>query len=110
MTEELKARFQRLQARLGDPLLTVLTILFALLLFVIAPHDAAGILPSQDVGLAVGVLVIATVIFAYGFSTAVIGLLLAQALPSLPLCSVIDTRCPWISTSMPVPGYSWESH
>ena len=80
MTEELKARFQRLQARLGDPLLTVLTILFALLLFVIAPLHAAGIFPSQDVGLAVGVLVIATVIFAYGFSTAVIALLLALGL------------------------------
>ena len=105
MTEEQKARFQRLQARLGDPLLTVLTILFALLLFVIAPLHAAGIFPSQDVGLAVGVLVIATVIFAYGFSTAVIGLLLALGLAvaasvlrhrhQTPLDLYLDA-CAWI--------------
>ena len=80
MNEEQKARFRRLQARLGDPLLTVLTILFALMLFVIAPLHAAGIFPSEDVGLAVGVLVIATVVFAYRFSTAVIVLLLALVL------------------------------
>jgi hypothetical protein len=40
VTQEKKARFWRLQERLGDALLTVLTILFALMLFVIAPLHA----------------------------------------------------------------------
>ena len=77
MTEEQKARFQRLQARLGDPLLTVLTILFALMLFVIAPLHAAGIFASEDVGLGVAVIVICTAVFAYGLSPAVVVLVAA---------------------------------
>ena len=80
MTQEQKARFRRLQDRLGDPLLTVLTILFALMLFVIAPLHAAGIFASEDVGLAMGVMVIGTVVFAYGFSLAVVVLLVALGL------------------------------
>lgn len=71
-----KLRFHRLQERLGDPLLTVLTILFALLLFVIAPLHAAGIVRSQDVGLALAFVVIVTVLFAYGISAAVVLMLL----------------------------------
>ena len=39
-------QFRRLQERLGDPLLTVLTIVLALFLFVIAPLHAAGIVIS----------------------------------------------------------------
>jgi hypothetical protein len=65
---------------LGDPLLTVLTILFAVMLFVIAPLHAAGIFASEDVGLAMGVLVIGTVVFGLGFSAAVIVLLVALGL------------------------------
>lgn len=68
-------RFHRLQERLGDPLLTVLTILLALLLFVIAPLHAAGIAQSQDVGFAVALVVIVTVLFAYGISAAVVVML-----------------------------------
>jgi hypothetical protein len=72
--------FRRLQERWGDPLLTVLTILFALMLFVIAPLHAAGIFPSADAGLAVGLVVIGTVVFAYGLSAAVFVLLAALGL------------------------------
>lgn len=46
MIPELKKRFRRLQQRLDDPLLTVLTILFAL--FVIAPFHAARIFASEE--------------------------------------------------------------
>jgi Ion channel len=80
LTEEQKARFQRLQERLGDPLLTFLTILFAVMLFVIAPLHAAGIFASEDVGLGVGVIVICTVVFAFGLSPAVAVLLAALGL------------------------------
>ena len=73
-------RFHRLQERLGDPLLTVLTILLALLLFVIAPLHAAGIVISQDVGLAVALVVIVTVLFAYGISAAVVVMLVGFGL------------------------------
>jgi len=69
-------RFPRLQERFGDRLLTVLTILFALLLFVIASLHAAGIVLSQDAGLAVAFVVIVTVLFAYGISVAVVMMLL----------------------------------
>ena len=77
MTEEQKARFQRLRVRLSDPLLTVLTIVFALMLFVIAPLHAAGIFASEDVGLGVAVIVICTAVFAYGLSPAVFVLVAA---------------------------------
>lgn len=79
-TQDLKGRFHRLQERLGDPLLTVLTILLAVMLFVIAPLHAAGIFASEDVGLAVGLVVIATVLFAYGPSAAVVVMLVALGL------------------------------
>jgi hypothetical protein len=78
--QDAKLRFRRLQERLGDPLLTVLTILLALMLFVIAPLHATGIFPSADVGLAVGMVVIGTVVFAYGISAAVIVLMVALGL------------------------------
>jgi Ion channel len=77
---DVRRNFRRLQERLGDPLLTVLTLLFALMLFVIAPLHAAGVVPSADVGLAVGTVVIGTVLFAYGFSPAVFVLLVALGL------------------------------
>jgi hypothetical protein len=62
IARDTRLRFHGLQERLGDPLLTVLTILLALLLFVIAPLHAAGIVSSQDVGLALALVVIVTVL------------------------------------------------
>jgi hypothetical protein len=76
IARDTKIRFRRLQERLGDPLLTVLTILLALLLFVIAPLHAAGTIVSQDVGLAVALVIIVAVLFAYGISAAVVIMLL----------------------------------
>jgi cell division protein FtsW (lipid II flippase) len=55
----------------------VLTILLSLLMFVIAPLHAAGITESQDLGLAVALIVIGTVLFQSGISTAVIVMLVA---------------------------------
>jgi hypothetical protein len=40
-----------LQARLGDPLLTALTIMLAILLFVIAPLQAGGVIAAHYFGL-----------------------------------------------------------
>ena len=75
-----RARFRHLQERLGDPLLTFLTVLFAVMLFVIAPLRASGIFASEDVGLGVGLVVICTVVFAYGLSPAVAVLVAALGL------------------------------
>ena len=80
IARDTRLRFHRLQERLGDPLLTVLTILLALLLFVIAPLHAAGIVVSQDVGLAVALVVIVTVLLAYGISAAVVVMLVGFGL------------------------------
>ena len=62
INQHVKEHFRRSRERWRDPLLTVLTILLALLLFVIAPLHAAGIIESQDVGLVVGLVVIGLVI------------------------------------------------
>lgn len=72
--------FRHLQERLGDPLLTVLTVLLVLMLFVVAPLHASGIFVSEDVGLVVGFVIICTVVFAYGLSPAVFVLLVALGL------------------------------
>jgi hypothetical protein len=79
-SQHVKERFHRSRERWRDPLLTVLTILLALLMFVIAPLHAAGIIESQDVGLVVGLVVIAAVVFESGISTAVIVMLVALGL------------------------------
>lgn len=76
----MKERLRRSQERWRDPLLTALTILLALLMFVVAPLHAAGIIESQDVGLAVGLVVIAAVVFQSGMSTAVVVMLMALGL------------------------------
>jgi hypothetical protein len=49
-----RERFRRLQERLRDPLLRGLTILIALLMFVIAPLHAGGAIESQMSGLPSG--------------------------------------------------------
>jgi hypothetical protein len=78
--QRVKERLRRSRERWRDPLLTVLTILLALLMFVVAPLHAAGIIESQDVGLVVGLVVIAAVVFQSGMSTAVIVMLVALGL------------------------------
>ena len=63
--------YAEMRERLRDPLLTVLTLLLGFLLFVVAPMHAAGIIRSEDVGLGVALVVIATVWFQNGMSIAV---------------------------------------
>src|SRR4029079_5398235 len=57
--------------RVPGPLHTVPALLLGLLLFVVAPMHAAGIIRSEDVGLLVGLVVIGTVWFQNGMSFAV---------------------------------------
>jgi hypothetical protein len=78
--QHVKERLRRSRDRWRDPPLTVLTILLALLMFVIAPLHAAGIIESQDVGLAVALIVIGILLFQSGISTAIIVMLVAFGL------------------------------
>ena len=50
-----------LRKRLGDPLLTVLTLMLAILMFVVGPLQAAGIVAAHHFGLAFGLVLMAAV-------------------------------------------------
>jgi hypothetical protein len=53
--------FHSVQERYGDPLLTALTIMLAILLFVVGPMQAAGIYAAHDFGIAFGLVLVAAV-------------------------------------------------
>jgi hypothetical protein len=72
--------FSRLQQRLADPLLTALTIMFALLLFVVGPLQAAGVVAAHQFGIAFGVVMVAAVFIVSGSGLAVGAILIAIAL------------------------------
>ena len=63
--------YAEMRERWRDPLLTVLTLLLGFLLFVVAPMHAGGIIRSEDAGLGIALVVIATVWFQNGMSLAV---------------------------------------
>ena len=54
----MRTRFDRLQQRLNDPLLTVLTLMLLFLLFVLGPMQAAGILTGQHFGCFFGLVLL----------------------------------------------------
>ncbi len=89
-----KQSFRRLQGRLRDPLLTVLTLLLAFLMFVIAPLHAGGTIQSPDVGLAVGLVVIGAVMFESGITPAVIVMLVALGLAATATVLRFQHRSP----------------
>jgi hypothetical protein len=69
-----------LQERLRDPLLTALTLLLALMMFVIAPLHATALTETRDVGFFVALLVTAAVLVLSGNPIAVGGLVVAIGL------------------------------
>jgi hypothetical protein len=80
------ARFHRLHQQLSDPLLTVLTLMLSVLLFVIGPMQAAGAVTGQHFGFFFGVVLLPAVLL-YSRSPLVaapivvaIGLVVAAAL------------------------------
>src|SRR5262245_30185469 len=66
----------RLRQRWRDPLLTALTLLLALLMFVLLPLEAVGMTGSQDLGFVIAVLVISATVVLSGNPIA-IGVMLA---------------------------------
>jgi Ion channel len=61
-----KASFHRLQERFRDPLLSALTIMLALLLFVIAPLQASGFVEVHFFGIVFAFVLVAAVFFVSG--------------------------------------------
>lgn len=91
-----KANFRRLRERFGDPLLTALTIMLALLLFVIAPLQASGVRGAHFFGILFGFVLVAAVFVISGSRLAVastgLALILSVVTSSLRLHhqSIVD--------------------
>jgi hypothetical protein len=66
MSRALGGRLGQLRERYSDPLLTLLTVLLLILLFVVAPLQASGIIAFQAFGVAVGLIMIAAVLVLSG--------------------------------------------
>ena len=73
-------RFRRLQEQYSDPLLTALTIMLALLLFVVGPLQAAGVVAAHYFAFAFAVVLLAAVFIVSGSGLAVGAILVAVAL------------------------------
>ena len=76
MTSE---KFRRLQERYSDPLLTALTVMLAILLFVVGPMQAAGIASAHSFGIAFGLVLVVAVYVMSGSIVALVATLLAVA-------------------------------
>jgi Ion channel len=70
----------RLQKRYGDPLLTALTVMLAVLLFVVGPLQAAGIVAAHYFGIAFGLVLVAAVFIVSGNRVALAAILVAVTL------------------------------
>lgn len=72
-------QFRRLQHRYGDPLLTALTVMLAILLFVVGPMQAAGIAGAHSFGIAFSLILVVAVYVVSGSVMALAATLLAVA-------------------------------
>jgi hypothetical protein len=72
--------FRRLKERYSDPLLTALTIMLAVLLFVVGPLQAAGVAEAHHFGIAFGLVLVAAVFIVSGSGMALTAILVAVAL------------------------------
>lgn len=80
-------KFEALQQRLHDPLLTALTVMLALVLFVIAPLQAAGAVAAHHFGIAVGLVVAVAIFVVSGSRIAIAASLSAIALIAIATVS-----------------------
>ena len=86
--------FRELRDQLADPLLTALTIMLAILLFVIAPLQAGGIVAAHNFGIVFGLVLVAAVFIVSASWIAVVAILLAVAL--IVVATVFRLRQPSI--------------
>jgi hypothetical protein len=73
----------RFREQWRDPLLTSVTLLLAILMFVLVPLEAAGITGAQDLGFAIAVLVIGAVVVLSGNPIAIVVMLAGLGLAIL---------------------------
>jgi ion channel len=76
-------KFRRLQERLRDPLLSALTAMMAVLMFVVAPLQALGVLAAHHFGVAFALLLVAAVFIVSGSAVAVAAILSAIILTAI---------------------------
>jgi Ion channel len=95
--------------RWSDPLLTVLTVLLTVIMFVMAPLQAAGIAAAQEIGFAIAVVVIGAIVILSGSLAAIavmviaFGLALAAAVLRLQTPATLDVylkAAAWILMGM----------
>jgi hypothetical protein len=72
--------FHDLRRRLTDPFLTALTVVLALILFLVAPLQAAGVVAAHNFGLAFGLVLAATVFILSNSRIAVLAILVSVGL------------------------------
>lgn len=73
-------RFERLYQRLSDPILTLLTLMLSVLLFVIAPLQAAGVVTGNEFGYFFGLALVPAALLYWRDVFAVTPILLAVVL------------------------------
>jgi Ion channel len=101
--------FSQLQQRLRDPLLTALTAMLAIFLFVIAPFQATGVAAAHGFGIVFGLVLIAAVfivsrsVLAVGAIMVAIALVMSTTVMRLYHPSVLDIYLDagaWLLTSV----------
>lgn len=74
------SRFRQLQDRFSDPLLTALTIMLAILMFVVSPMQAEGIVQAHHFGIAFALLLVVAIFIVSGSMPAAVAILTAIGL------------------------------
>lgn len=80
MTTRRPRRFSSLREQYGDPLLTLLTIMLMLVMFVVAPLQAAGLMMFQAFGIVVALTMVVAVLILSGSAIASGVILIALAM------------------------------
>jgi len=80
---QLLTGYRELRKQLQDPLLTALTIILMLLIFVFAPLHAADVVHTQEIGVAIAVVLVVCVLVMSGSVTAVVAMVAAIAISAL---------------------------
>jgi type IV secretory pathway TrbL component len=84
--------FRRLQDQYNDPLLTALAVMLVVLLFVVGPLQAAGVVAAHQFGIAFVLVLVAAVFIVSGSGVALAAVLFAVAL--IVLSTVLRLRQP----------------
>jgi hypothetical protein len=87
-----KEDLRRLQKHYSDPLLTALTVMLAVLLFVVGPLQATGVVAAHLFGIAFGLVLVAAVFIVSSSRVALVAILVAVSL--IVLATVLRIRQP----------------